>query len=272
MIQTFATYLTSLRGYSEHTVRAYVKDLHAFACYMKQARQDARWSNITRDDIDAYIIEQQHRGLKPATTNRQLAAISSLYRFFMRQGICTENPCKYESRRKIADTIPTTIPVEDIRTAYRLSAGVGKHMLGLLATTGIRIQELLDLEWQDIDFDACELRICGKGNKQRIVKTEPGILDEWKKVTAGTHSHGKIFLFGQRTARRIIYETLKPFCHYKHLNPHTIRHTFATQLAMQGESTTAIAKALGHRNIATTQKYIDMTMQKKAHLGICLTQ
>lgn len=271
MIQTFATYLTSLRGYSENTVRAYVNDLHAFACYMKQARQDARWSNITRDDIDAYIIEQQQQGKKPATTNRQLAAISSLYRFFMRQGICSENPCKYESRRKIGETIPTTIPIEDIRTAYRLSNGVGKTMLGLLATTGIRIQELLDLEWDDVDFTNCELRISGKGNKQRIVKTEPGILQTWKDTNEGLRPHGKIFFFGQRKARRIIYETLRPFCHHKHLNPHTIRHTFATQLAMQGESTTTIAKALGHRNIATTQKYIDMTMQKKAHLGISLT-
>lgn len=271
MIQTFALYLTSLRGYSENTVKAYIKDLHAFACYMKQARQDARWSNITRDDIDAYIIEQQHRGLKPATTNRQLAAISSLYRFFMRQGICSENPCKYESRRKIGESIPTTIPIEDIRKAYRLSTGVGKQMLGLLATTGIRIQELLDLEWQDVDFDNCELRINGKGNKQRIVKTEPGVLASWKETNKGLHPTGKIFYFGQRTARRIIYDTLRPFCHYKHLNPHTIRHTFATQLAMQGENATSIALALGHNQISTTQRYIDMTIQKKAHLGISLT-
>jgi len=271
MIPEFITYLSSLKGYSENTVKAYVKDLHAFAYYMKQARQDARWSNITRDDIDTYIIEQQHKGLKPATTNRQLAAISSIYRFFMRQGICTENPCKYESRRKIAETIPTTIPVEDIRNAYRLSNGVGKQMLGILATTGIRIQELLDLKWEDIDFTTCELRIFGKGNKQRIVKTEPGVLATWRETNRSLNPQGKIFFFGQRKARRIIYETLRPFCHYQHLNPHTIRHTFATQLAMQGESTTSIALALGHKNISTTQKYIDMTIQKQARLGIRLT-
>lgn len=271
MIPEFATYLQSLRGYSENTIKAYIKDLQAFASFIKENYPGKGWSSITRDEIDAYIIFNEKRGLMPATTNRQLASISGLYRFLQRQGYKVDNPTRYESRRKLAETIPTTIPVTDIQKAYKYSVGVGKTMLGLLATTGIRIQELLDLTWEDIDFTTNEILIHGKGRRERIVKTESGVLTEWKKAVSGLKVSGRIFFFGQRTARRIIYQTLKPYTHSRHLNPHTIRHTFATQLALQGESTHDIANALGHKNIATSQKYIDLTVQKKAHLGISLT-
>lgn len=271
MIPEFATYLSSLRGYSENTVKAYVKDLYAFAHFIRENYPGKGWSTITREEIDAYIIFNEKRGLKPSTTNRQLASISSLYRYIQRQGKKIDNPTRYESRRKLAETIPTTIPVADIRKAYKHSVGVGKTMLGLFATTGIRIQELLDLTWEDIDFTTNEILIHGKGRRERIVKTESGVLEAWKEAADGLNVSGRIFFFGQRTARRILYQTLKPYTHSRHLNPHTIRHTFATHMALQGESTHDIANALGHKNIATSQKYIDLTVQKKTHLGISLT-
>lgn len=270
MIPEFATYLSSLRGYSENTVKAYVKDLYAFAGFIRENFPGKGWSTIGREEIDAYIIHNEQRGLMPATTNRQLASISGLYRYLQRQGIKIDNPTRYESRRKLAETIPTTIPVADIRKAYKHSVGVGKTMLGLLATTGIRIQELLDITWEDIDFTTNEILIHGKGRRERIVKTETGVLAAWKEAVHGLNVSGRIFFFGQRTARRILYQTLKPYTHSRHLNPHTIRHTFATHLALQGESTHDIANALGHKNIATSQRYIDLTIQKKAHQGISL--
>lgn len=271
MIPEFATYLSSLRGYSENTVKAYVKDLYAFAGFIRENYPGKGWSSIGREEIDAYIIHNEQRGLMPATTNRQLASISGLYRYLQRQGIKIDNPTRYESRRKLAETIPTTIPVADIRKAYKHSVGVGKTMLGLLATTGIRIQELLDMTWEDIDFTTNEILIHGKGRRERIVKTETGVLAAWKEAVHGLNVSGRIFFFGQRTARRILYQTLKPYTHSRHLNPHTIRHTFATHLALQGENTHDIANALGHKNIATSQRYIDLTIQKKARLGISLT-
>lgn len=271
MIQEFATYLTSLRGYSENTVRAYVKDLKEFVTWANKNIPEARWSTITRTDIDNYIIYQQKRGLKPATTNRQLASISGLYRYLQRQGHEITNPTKYESRRKIHETIPTTIPLADIKKAYKYNTGLKKAMIGILATTGIRIQELLDLTWEDINFSTNELLIHGKGSKERIVKTETEILRPWKELIDLTHSHGRIFFIGQRKAREILYEALRPYTRSKHLNPHTIRHTFATQLALNGENVTTIAKMLGHSNISTTQKYIDLSTQKTAHPGISLT-
>lgn len=270
MIQEFANYLYTVRGYSPNTIKGYTKDLLSFSEWAKANIEGARWSTITRDDIDAYLEHQVTKGLKPATTNRHLASIAAIYRYFQRQGLRVDNPCQYESRRKLAQTIPTTLSALDIAKAYNKAHGVRRTMLGILATTGIRIQEMLDLTFEDIDFETSTLHIMGKGSKERIVCSTPEVLQTLKNVKRDLCASGRIFYISQRQARYMIYEALAPYCKGNHLNPHTIRHTFATELAKAGENTAAIAKALGHSHIETSQKYINMAQVLTPHRGINL--
>ena len=270
MIQEFANYLYTVRGYSPNTIKGYTKDLLSFSSWAKANIEGARWSTITRDHIDAYLEHQVTQGLKPATTNRHLASIASLYRYFQRQGLRVDNPCQYESRRKLAQTIPTTLSALDIAKAYNKSHGVRRTMLGILATTGIRIQEMLDLTFEDIDFETSTLHIMGKGSKERIVTSTPKVLETLHNIKRDLHASGRIFYISQRQARYMIYEALAPYCKGTHLNPHTIRHTFATELAKSGENTAAIAKVLGHSHIETSQKYINMAELSTAYKGTIL--
>lgn len=259
MITDYLNYLRSIQGCSENTTTAYRKDIEHFVRWMKANKADARWSTISRDDIDEYVTAQATAGLKPATTNRRLAAISGLYRYMKRQGYEVENPCKFESRRKREKTLPNTIPTEDIKRAYDASYGATKIMLGLLATTGIRIQELLDINYEDINFNDQSIRIHGKGSKQRIVYTTADKLETLQTCQQMGHQTGPCFPIDQRTARYMIWEALKPYSSAKQLSPHAIRHTVATNMANQGANVTTIATILGHQDIKTTQKYIDMT-------------
>lgn len=261
MIETWLIYLRDIKGYSDNTVKAYEKDVKTFVAFVKSEATGKRWSTITRDDIDKYIVWRKNSGCKPATTNRELSSIASLYNFFIRQGWLNENPCKYESRRKIVESIPNTIPVEDIRNAYNHAVGVTKLMIGLLATTGIRLQEMLNLTWSDINFVTNEIKIHGKGQKERLVYSTTEILAPLKNITEYRKTQGYIFHIEQREARFMIYEALKPWSTAPQLSPHAIRHTLATMLASQGANVTALAKILGHKRIDTTQKYIDMTQQ-----------
>ena len=169
MLTRFDNYLRNIKGYSERTCSEYAKDLRAFALWAKTHKENARWSTLTRSDIDEYISMRAKEGIKPATTNRELAAISALYRYFIREGLLTSNPARFQSRRKVGFHLPNTIPSEDLQKAYANSFGVVHVWIGLLSTTGIRISELLDLKWEDIDFKSCALEINGKGNKDRIV-------------------------------------------------------------------------------------------------------
>ena len=271
MIQDFMNYLKAIRGYSENTIQSYRKDLETFVRFMRANNPEARWSNITRDDIDNFIMYQQQRGLKPATTNRQISAISSLYRYFQRQGMIIVNPCQYESRRKLEQTLPTTIPVNHIKRAYDKSKGATKMMIGLIATTGIRIQELLDLTWGDINWDEKTIRVKGKGAKERVLPLDECILSSLASIKKYSRPELKLFYIGQRQARTMIYEALRPYSNSRQLSPHAIRHTFATELAKNGENIATIAKVLGHNHIETSQKYINMAELPTPKRGISLT-
>lgn len=270
MIQEFQNYLRSIRGYSENTIKAYGNDLHTFATWARNNAPIAKWSEITRDDVDKFLTHQKEQGLKPSTTNRQISALSSLYRYMQRQGLSVVNPAQYESRRKLPQTIPATIPVEHIKRAYEHARGAKKVMLGLLASTGCRLQELLDMRWCDIDFEANTIHITGKGSKERIVSCPGEILNDIRETFMHIRSDMQIFYCSQRAARELIWEALRPYCNSKKLNPHTIRHTFATEMAKNGESTATIAKILGHSHIETSQKYIDMAQVPTSQRGISL--
>lgn len=258
MLTRFENYLRNIKGYSERTCSEYLKDLKAFARWAKANKQDARWSTLTRSDIDDYISMRAKEGIKPATTNRELAAISALYRFFIREGLLKTNPARFQSRRKVGFHLPNTIPSEDLQAAYKNSFGVVHVWIGLLSTTGIRISELLGLNWEDIDFKTCALEIKGKGNKERLVYTTPEYLDLMRQAYERHPAEGRIFRYSEREARYMLWEALKPYSRAKQLSPHAIRHSFATSLAKQGVNVATIATILGHKSIETTQKYIDM--------------
>lgn len=258
MLTRFENYLRNIRGYSDRTCSEYLKDIKAFALWAKAHVKDARWSTLTRSDIDEYITMRAKEGIKPTTTNRELASISALYRYFIREGLLKQNPARFQSRRKVGYHLPNTIPSEDLQAAYANSVGVVHVWLGLLATTGIRISELLSLKWEDIDFKTCALEINGKGNKDRLVYTTPEYLELMRQAYERKPTEGQIFRYSEREARHMIWNALKPYSRATQLSPHAIRHSFATSLAKQGVNVATIATILGHSRIETTQKYIDM--------------
>ena len=258
MLTIFENYLKNIKGYSERTCSEYLKDLKAFSRWAKAHKDDARWSTLTRSDIDEYITMRAEEGIKPATTNRELAALSALYRFFIREGLLKTNPVRFQSRRKVGFHLPNTIPAEDLQAAYKGTYGVVHVWIGLLSTTGIRISELLNLNWEDIDFKSCCLEIKGKGNKERLVFTTPEYLELMRQAYERCPTEGRIFRYSERDARYMLWQALKPYSRAKQLSPHAIRHTFATSLAKQGVNVATIATILGHKSIETTQKYIDM--------------
>lgn len=258
MITKYISYLRDIRNYSENTLTGYEKDLRAFSKWAQAHLEHARWSEITRSDIDQYVHAMVETGMMPSSTNRRLSAISGIYEYFRREGFEVENPCKYESRRKVSKCLPNTINEEELRAAYDNASGATKTMIGILMSTGIRFQEMLELLWEDIDFVDCSLRIMGKGAKQRVVYSTCEILADLALYKSQTNASGRIFGIDQRTARYMIYEALRPFCTAKQLSPHAIRHTWATHLAKMGANVSQIGTLLGHEHLETTQKYIDM--------------
>lgn len=257
MIQEFIKDLLSIKGQSPNTAESYGRDLRQFAQFINQYYHGTRWSTITADMVEHYIMTLVSCGELPTTTNRKLSAISALYRYLKRHGHEVTNPAQYICRRKIAEKIPNTIDPEQLRAAYDNALGTAKVMLGLLITTGIRIGELLAIRWEDINLSAGTITIHGKGNKERLVSVPARQLEEISYAYPRQNPKDTLFHTSQFETRCMIYQALTPYCHAKQLSPHAIRHTFATEMAKAGESAPAIALALGHRSLKTTQYYID---------------
>lgn len=279
MIKKFTNYLKNIKGYSQNTIEAYEADLRDFAKYMAAEHIDAKWSTIKQADILKYLSDQGAKGLKPATTNRQLSAIRSLYNYFISQDMLKTNPARYIPSRKIEQTTPNTIALSDLGKAYKTADGALHTALGLLIETGIRIQELLDIKKYDIRENG-RIVIQGKGAKQRIVAISPELCDEL--IALGKNKRPDQLIFGgyyycQRELRHDIWELLRQTgSQCKQASPHAIRHTFATEIAKQGENVITLAKMLGHNNIRTTQKYIDAAQTEtetafhRYHNNICI--
>lgn len=264
MINEFINHLENIKGSSTHTAAAYRRDLRQFVAFIKQNYPVTTWSTINKGMIEHYIMTLVGYGELPSTTNRKLSAISGLYRYLNTHGHECTNPAQYVSRRKIAETIPNTIDPDQLRTAYENAIGSVKVMLGLLITTGMRLGEMLAIRWEDINLNNCTITIHGKGMKERVVSVPERQLEEIGYAISRQDPKDTIFHTSQFETRCMIYQALTPYCHAKQLSPHAIRHTFATEMAKAGESAPTIAMKLGHRNIKTTQHYIDNTQ--------CITQ
>ena len=258
MIIQFINYIRTVRAYSPCTCKAYETDLRHFAAWARENMTDARWSKITKEVIDNYIADAVRNEQKPATTNRRLASLSAYYRWLGYQGYKVENPCRYESRRKVAKTVPNTISTKELRTAYEHTDGALHVMLGLLMYSGIRISELLALEWHDIDTEKNTIRVKGKGSKERVIHVPAECLTEIRTAKSRCGKNGIMFQYSDRYARKIIHEALREYCQAPQLSPHAIRHTFATNLAAHDVNVSTISRILGHEHLETTQKYIDL--------------
>lgn len=258
MIKEWTNYLVTIKGYSRNTSSSYEKDVRAFACHMRTQRADARWSNITRSDIDIYIISMKEAGKKPATINRHLAAISSIYNYMKREGYDIENPARYESRQPIAERIPNTIPVEDIKKAIsQVDQNMGL-IIETLLTTGIRIQELLDMTPRDLRPQDNTIKIKGKGGKERLVYTTPENMSHLLNYTGPLSKFEPIFIWWtQRDIRAAMYNAFKGITTARQVSPHAIRHTYATEMAKAGMQAPTLQRLLGHTQLKTTQRYID---------------
>lgn len=256
MIREYKQYLSSVKGYSEHTSDAYIRDINHFAKWLMMTAPGARWSTVTRTTIDVYMMALSDQGYSPATINRRLSSIASLYKWMKREGMGVENPCRYESRQKIAKRQPITIDENSIQQVITHAAEDIATAVQVLWATGIRTSELLELHTWDIDYNDQSIEVrCGKGGKDRKVFMDADTSQRLQRLTAG--KQGLIWYWSARELRYNVWHAFSQYSQAQQLNPRALRHTFATTMARNGANATTIAALMGHESIKTSQQYID---------------
>jgi integrase/recombinase XerC len=290
-IRTFIEALSSEKGYSENTCRAYLHDLKEFASFICEDRFSGRKNQVNAetlgaDQVDSLMIRGYlgflHKKNKKVTIARKLSAIRSFFRYLVKHSVILDNPLDSILTPKQKKSIPVYLPVDDI---FRLLDSIRTDTLfGLrnraifetLYSSGIRVSELADMNLFDIDFIKCVIRVLGKGNRERIVpvgrKALNAISDYRKRlqIEAGIQTDENTPLFlnknnGRLTTRsmaRILEKTAKECGLLIPVSPHSIRHSFATHMLDAGADLRVVQELLGHKSLSTTQQYTHVSIDR----------
>lgn len=270
------------KSLSPHTTRAYTQDLTDFRSFLGSKRAPGA---ITKNDVEGYVQDLRRRSLSAATAKRRLGCLKVFFQWLESTAIISENPIlNLKLTIKQARRLPRGISREDLRalvkqasSATSASARTATDLaILLMATTGIRVAELVALRIADVDvLDGC-IRVRGKGNRERTVfVTNPALLKRLKShvVSRQKASRADECLFTNRRGLQLTAATFR--AHLKeasgtssittHVTPHMLRHTAATLLVEQGVDIRVVQRLLGHQSISTTEIYThvaDMTLRK----------
>jgi integrase/recombinase XerC len=282
LIEGFIGYLQGQRGCSKHTLRAYRKDLERFSEYVKEKADD-----IDYIDIRGFVAEELRRGVNKSSICRRLSSIRSFFKYLYREGYIKSNPATLVSNPKQQKRLPRFLTIDEVFALVEKPLAFGfmmardKAILELLYSSGLRVSELSNLNYDDINIYESLVKVMGKGKKERIVPIGSKAMDAIKSYIVERlllrTKENAFFLnrLGKRLSvrgiRRVVDKYSKLVSIKGRVSPHTLRHTFASHLLQSGADLRVIQELLGHASLSTTQKYthLDIThlmdVYDKAH-------
>ncbi|HVR28783.1 MAG TPA: tyrosine recombinase XerC [Thermoanaerobaculia bacterium] len=289
VIDAFLEHLTFERGLSPRTVEAYGGDLRRFAGfaaeYLDKDRETLEPSECDAASVRAFLADLAlRRGVSRRSQGRALSALRTFFRWAAREGRVAANPAQHLLAPKADRTLPRHLRPREIELLLAAPRGEGalvqrdRVILELLYASGLRVGELVALDWGDLDLRGRVLRVVGKGDKERMVpfgRPAREALERWRAVWSELRS-GSVGHSGEddeplllnrsgrrltdRSVRRILNRWVNAAALQGGVHPHTLRHTFATHLLEQGADLRAIQELLGHSSLGTTQKYTHLEL------------
>jgi len=284
-INSFLTYLTVEKGFSNNTVDAYRNDLSQLASFVEEEANKQgsapSWVGFGRQGMLSYLLNLQERSYAATTRARKVAAARSFFKFLVSEGTIQENPTQNMEALNIGRSLPKPISVNQVRTLLeqptKLSAPEAKRdaaMLQLLYASGMRVSELVSLNLEDVNTVDGEVRCFGKGRKERLIPIAPRAttaieeyVEEARSRLVRSDEERALFLNrrGERLTRQGFWQILKGYAKSAglevNITPHTLRHSFATHMLSGGADLRTVQELLGHANISTTQVYTHLTTE-----------
>ncbi|MEE8341847.1 MAG: tyrosine recombinase XerC [Candidatus Neomarinimicrobiota bacterium] len=291
-IDDFNSYLEKERKYSKHTCVSYNHDLLRFNDFLVEY---IGTSYISVESIDKHAIrhflgKEFEAGFSAKTVGRRLASIKSFYRYLLKAEVVTNNPTSYVKTPKSAKQLPNYIDEKIINAlmeappADTVKGLRDRAILELFYSTGIRLSELININFRYIDFNNHLLRVVGKGNKERLIPfgdraseaikiylEKSGRSFKTADIDTPLFVNSKGERISQRTVQRSVNMYLRLVTEGEKLGPHTLRHSFATHLLDRGADLRAVKDLLGHSSLSSTQIYTHVQPErmkkiyKKAH-------
>jgi integrase/recombinase XerC len=283
LLADFERDLTSRRGLSEHTVRAYRSDVRQLFGHLVRCGIE----NIAEVDlpvIRSWLAAQHAAGHSRATIARRAAAARAVTAFAYQRGLLATDPGPRLRSPKARRDLPEVLAADEIqavlhsRPASQAATPMSLRdtaIMELLYATGIRVSELCGLDVDDIDQSRRTIRVMGKGAKERVVPVGiPALraIGQWLaagRPEAAADSSGAALFLGARggridprTARRVVHARIAAAGSVPDTGPHGLRHTMATHLLEGGADLRSVQEMLGHASVATTQIYTHVSIER----------
>ena len=271
-IDAFLLELRVERGLSPLTIAAYRRDLGQFA-----ATADADWRRDPQPARD-FVAALRRNGRRPATQARKVAALRSFYAFALREGIIERDVATLLDTPKPGSYLPEVLAADDVVRVLDAPpaddpAGIrDRALLELLYDCGLRVSELTGLDLDRVDLEKLQVRVIGKGDKERRVPMTEEARERLHRYLGGPRATWTakqptraVFVsqHGKRLARESVYRLVRGWAAVAGLGekvtPHTFRHSFATHLLEGGADLRVVQTLLGHASISTTQLYTHLT-------------
>ena len=283
----FLEMMTAERGAAKNSTAAYARDLNIWCGFLGTRQKSA--ISATTDDVKAFQVESERLGLARATAARRLSAIKQFHGFLLAEGLTHENPAAIVEGPRAQPRLPKILNDEDVAklleaAATRLAEAEGaaklralrlQCLLSVLATTGLRVSELVSLPFHAATSSDRFLTVKGKGGRERMVPladTARALMQDYVKALREVAKGEPKFLFpshgakGQLTRQHFALE-LKMLARAAGVNaakvsPHVLRHVFASRLLAAGADLRSVQQMLGHADIATTQIYTHVQAER----------
>lgn len=278
--QSFINHLQYEKRFSPHTVMAYQNDLLQFEQFLS-GMQVTNVLETTHLDIRNWMVSLMQDGISPRSINRKISVLKSFVKFCLRQGLMHKNPMLKVQTPKVSKRLPVFVEksgterlLHNILFPEGYEGVLHRTIIELLYGTGMRKSELIQLKVTDIDSYQSQIRVLGKGQKERVIPVHPELLNSLKKYIEQRSTlenvDGVTTLFvtlkGQPLSPRGVYSIIKRYLDLvttiDKRSPHVLRHTFATHLMNNGADINAVKELLGHSSLAATQVYTHNTIDK----------
>ena len=285
LIQQYADYLRVERAVSPHTLRNYLSDLAQFQVFLaerKLALTTGKAADVQKIDIHilrAYLAFLT-KSRKKSSIGRKVAALKGFFRFLAARRYIDKDPSLLIHTPKQEKPLPAFLSVDDV---FRLLGGIklkdalairDRAILEFFYSTGVRVSELVAVNWSDIDFELGIVRVVGKGSKERIVPVGETALDALRQYSGELRKKWRLTCKGvnpvfvnnrgaritTRSVARLLEKHLRALGIPTRIGPHGLRHSFATHLLNNGADLRVIQELLGHASLSTTQRYTHLNL------------
>ena len=280
-IDEYLNHIASQRGLSPVTIKNYRRNLAEFILLLTEKKIN-QWVDLESDHVRLMVKQLNQKGIKARSIATKLSALRSFLAYLVQNEALTFNPAKGVAAPKLDKPLPKNISVDEVFQLLNMDEQDplslrDQAMMELMYSSGLRLSELVGINLRDLKLREKELMVLGKGSKQRllpITKTAVVAIQIWLKVRPEFCDPGETALFTSKLKRRISVRSVQARMEKwgvqqnlpSHLNPHKLRHSFATHMLESSGNLRAVQTLLGHADLSTTQVYTHLDFQHLAEV------